>query len=127
MPASVVLSHVYEDLGARDTLRAWAVAGKLGPGVVVTGETEDVRQQGPSAIRSQLSPLLQGASAVIVLVGNATHNHAWVDYEVNHARSGRKKVVAVRIPQTTGALPKSLSGIDVVPMDPTAIRQALSN
>lgn len=125
MPASVFISHVYEDLTARDTLRSWAAKGLLGPGVIATGESEDFRQGGPAAIKRHLSPMLQGASAVIVLVGNNTHNHDWVDYEVNHARSVNKKVVAVRITGTTGAPPKSLAGIEVGSMDVNLIRRAL--
>jgi len=125
MPASIFISHVYEDLAARDTLKNWAAKGLLGPGVVATGESGDFRQSGVGAIKRHLSPMLQGATAVIVLVGNNTHNHDWIDYEVNHARSGRKKVVAVRIAGTSGAPPKSLAGIDVVPMEANRIRHDL--
>lgn len=125
MPASIFISHVYEDLAARDTLKMWAASGLLGPDVVATGESEDVRQGGAAAIRRHLSPMLQGATAVLVLVGNNTHNHEWIDYEVVHARSGRKRVIAVRIPGTTGAPPKSLAGIEAVPMDVVCIRRAL--
>lgn len=125
MPASIFISHVYEDLKARDTLKNWVDARLLGPGLVVTGESEDLRPKGPNAIRSHLSPLLQGAAAVLVLVGRDTHNHQWIDYEVNHARSGHKKVVAVRIPDTHGAPPKSLVGIEVIPMELILIQRAL--
>ena len=125
MPASVFLSHVHEDYGARDTLRGWATQGLLGPQVVVTGESEDVRQHGDRAISRQLSPKLQGAAAVIVLVGNDTHNHRWVEYEVQHALSNRKLVIVVRIPNTTGAPPSVVGGLSIIPMDPSLIRKAL--
>lgn len=125
MPKSLFVSHVYEDLGARDTIRTWALRGLLGPDVVVTGESEDVRHLGRGAIRSHLNPKLTGAAAVLVLVGDDTHNHAWVDYEVQHALSARKLVVPVRLLGTMGAGPASLRGRPTVPFDPTAIRAAL--
>ena len=125
MAFSVFVSHVYEDRQVLESLRAWVRQGLLGPGVVLTGETEDVRQAGSTGIRRHLSPKLQGASAVIVLVGNDTHSHTWVSYEAQHALSNRKRVVAVRIPNTTGALPDAVAHLDLVAMNPTAIRRAL--
>lgn len=125
MPASIFISHVYEDMKARDALKNWVDKEILGPGFVVTGESEDLRHRGPGAIRNHLSPLLRGAAVVLVLVGRDTHNHQWIDYEVNHARSERKKVVAVRIPGTSGAPPKSLAGIEVLEMEPSLIGRAL--
>jgi len=73
MPKSVFVSHVYEDLAARDMVRSWSSSGLLGPGVVITGESRDVRQLGASAIRARLSPRLTGAAAALVLVGNNSH------------------------------------------------------
>jgi hypothetical protein len=125
MPASIFVSHVYEDLAARDNLISWAQSGLLGPGVVITGESADVRQEGNRAIQSHLSPKLQGASAVIVLVGNNTHNHRWIEYEAQHAQSNRKSVIAVRIPGTTGAAPTVIARLPLVAMAPAAIRAAL--
>jgi hypothetical protein len=110
MTTSVFVSHVYEDLRTRDSISAWAQGGQLGPNVVVTGESEDVRAKGDAAVRAHLSPKLQGASAVLVLVGNDTHNHRWIEYEIQHALSNHKLVVLVRIPNTTGAPPGIVSG-----------------
>lgn len=125
MPASIFVSHVYEDRRVRDNIAAWAQQGLLGANVVVTGESEDVRQQGQRGIRNHLSPMLQGASAVIVLVGNDTHNHAWIEYEAQHALSNRKLVIPVRIPGTTGAPPALIARLPLVPMEAAAIRRAL--
>lgn len=125
MAYSVFISHVYEDSHARDQVRRWARDGLLGADVVVTGETEDHRLWGRTGIRKHLSPKLRGASAVVVLVGNDTHNHHWVAYEAQHALSDRKKVVVARIRGTTGAVPEILRPLVEVPLDPTALRRAL--
>ena len=125
MSFSVFVSHVYEDNAARARLDAWAQAGRLGADVVITGESEDVRVHGASAIRAHLNPKVQGASAVLVLLGDDTHNHAWVEHEVQYARSVRKLVVPVRLPGTRGALPHNLRDLTPVTFEPEAIRRAL--
>ena len=125
MPASLFISYVYEDRAARNTIESWAVQGYLGPNVVVTGESDDVRQGGASAIRGHISPKLQGASAVLLLVGNDTHNHAWVEYEAQHALSAHRRVVVIRIQGTTGAAPSNVRHLLETPMNPAAIRAAL--
>ena len=78
-------------------------------------------------MRDHLSPRLTGAGAVVVLVGQDTHNRQWVDYEVQHALSQNKKVVPVRIPGTTGSAPPALQGVPEVAMEPTAIAKALKS
>ena len=127
MPSSLFISHVYEDRNASDSIRDWAAQGLLGPGVVVTGERRDVRQGGDPAIRAELGAMIQGAAAVIVLVGSDTHNRSWVDYEVNYALSQRRKVVVVRIPRTTGAAPTSVRSLPITAFEPGALRRALGN
>lgn len=125
MPARIFVSHVYEDIVARDTLVSWARQGKLGLGVEITGESDDVRQHGRSAILNHLRPMLRDASAVIVLVGNDTHNHHWIEYEAQYALSHQKKVIAVRIPGTTGAPPTVIARLGLVATEPTALQTAL--
>jgi len=120
----VFVSYVYEDKAHRDTLEQWARDGRLG-NVQVTGESKDVRQGGAGAIRGHISPSLQGASALLVLVGSDTHNHDWVQYEVAHVQSARKPVFVVRVPGTTGAAPPSARGLQQVTFEPSAIRRAL--
>lgn len=125
MPVSVFISHVYEDRGSRDLVKAWAAGGHLGPGVVATGESADVRQGGDSAIRAHIGPKVRGASAVLVLLGNDTHNHPWIEYEAQFAQSHHVKVLLVRIPGTRGAAPPSLRWASEVALDARAIRSAL--
>ena len=123
---SVFVSYVFEDKRFKDKIHDWAGDGKLGA-VTVTGESKDVRQGGDSAIRNHLSPLLRGAAALLVLVGSDTHNHDWVQYEVAHAQSHHKKILVVRIPNTSGAAPPSVRKLDEIPFEPRAIREALES
>ena len=125
MSRSLFISHVYEDLSARDSLLKWAESGRLGDSVVAAGESKDVRHLGHQAILDELNPKLHGASAVVVLIGNDTHNHHWVEHEASYALNVNKVVVAVRIPQTSGAPPPCLRDQTLVVFEPDAIRRAL--
>lgn len=120
----VFVSYVYEDKDARDTVEAWAHAGKLGE-VRVSGETQDMRQHGETAIRGHLYSKLNGASTLVLLVGDNAHNHDWVRYEVDVMKSAGKPVVVVRLPGTTGAAPPSVRGQSTTAFEPEALRRAL--
>jgi hypothetical protein len=123
---SVFISFVLEDKAHFETVQQWAAAKKLGPDVVVIGETKDVRQDGEAAIRNHLKPRIEGSSAVLLLLGSDTHNHDWVRYELSVATSFHKKIVVVRIPRTSGAAPAGFQQLKEVPLDPGAIRNALA-
>lgn len=125
MVASIFVSHVFEDGWACEVVRQWIDSGRLGPGVVYVGESADLRALGRGVVRAHLSPLIRGASMVLLLVGNDTHNHDWIGYEVAHARSLGKKLIAMRIPNTTGASPKEAEGYSLVAFEPNAVRIAM--
>jgi len=123
---SVFVSYVFEDKAYKETIEKWALDELLG-NVKITAEKDDVRASGDNAIRNQLSPLLTGAAAVIALIGDDTHNHEWVHYEINHALSNHKKVIPVRIPNTTGAPPNVIKKKELVDFEPDAIKQAIED
>ncbi|OHD16843.1 MAG: hypothetical protein A2Y34_04680 [Spirochaetes bacterium GWC1_27_15] len=122
----VFISYKYEDIKYKNKIKNWAIEKRLGD-INIIGETEDVRQGGMNAIQQHLSPKLTGASCVLVLVGNDTHNSVGVDYEIKHAKSQNKKIIVVRIPQTTGAAPIIIRNIKEVVFDPNAIKNAIES
>ncbi len=121
---SVFVSYVYEDASHKEDVVGWGEARRLGP-VQVTSERRDVRQDGERRIKRELSPLLKGAAAVVVLIGNDTHNSQWVGYEVQHALSHHKQIIPVRLPGTRGAAPSAIRGVAEVAFDPESLRRAL--
>jgi hypothetical protein len=126
MSRSLFVSHVYEDRKHYEDVRRWGAEGKLGDGVVVTGETADVREGGYVAIERHLKPRIQGAAAVLVLVGNNTHNHEWVRHELAWATSAAKLVLAARVPGTTGAAPNGFQHLPLITLDPSTLLKALN-
>lgn len=122
MSKSIFISCVYEDSHRIDKFEEWVNDGKLGD-VVLTYETEDKRQEGKGAIRSHIKNKIRGAAIIIVLIGNDTHNHKWIYDEVELAKSFHKKIICVRILNTTSSIPKFLSKLDITNFDPESIRK----
>lgn len=100
------ISYVFEDRTFKEQLKDWARQGLLGQWNAVA-EEEDQRQGGARQIRNYLSPLISDSDVLVLLVGDNTHNHSWIDYEIQNARSAGKSVLTVRLPNTTGAGPAS--------------------
>ncbi|MEZ4401317.1 MAG: TIR domain-containing protein [Kofleriaceae bacterium] len=119
------MSYVFEDKAYFDQVEDWQRGGLLGPDVVVIGESKDVRQGGDPAIRAHLTDLIRGAAAMLVLVGNDTHNHGWVRYEMSFATQRNQLILATQIPGTHGPAPEGFRHLPLLPFDPTAIRAAL--
>jgi hypothetical protein len=125
MSKSIFISHVFEDGGIIQQIESWKDQLLLGD-VAITKETnKDLRNQGEAVIKNHLVPKIRGCAAVLVLVGNDTHNHQWITYEVEVARSLNKKVIAVRIKDTTGAPPKILASHGLTKFSAAAIKLAI--
>ena len=122
---SVFVSYKYEDRTWYEKLKNWSDKGRLGMDVKIVAETEDKRQHGYYAVRNHLSPKLQGTAAVIVLVGEDTQSSEWVKYEIHHALSNHKKIIVVRIPQTTGAAPLAVRNHKEIAFEPNVIENNL--
>ncbi len=118
---SIFISHDHTDTHWIRSIKKWASKGLLGPKVKIINVIEDVSPDGRNAIKAHLSPKLQGMSAIIVLVGDNTHNRPWVDYEVQFAKSNNKLLIGVRIPETTGGPPAAIKEFPLVVFNPNAI------
>lgn len=123
---SIFGSYKYEDKKWKDKAEKWSEDGRLGNNVRITGESQDVRNEGYRAVKKHLSPKIGGASDMVVFVGDNTHNSSGVDYEVKNAKSAGKRIIPVRIPGTTGAAPKSIRQERMVAFEPKAIKNALN-
>lgn len=89
--------------------------------VVITHETEDKRHLGYEAIRKHIEVKVRGAAIVMVLVGDDTHNHDWIGAEAELANSFHKKLICMRVPQTTGALPSILKKYACIAFHPNSV------
>lgn len=67
-------------------------------------DTED-----SAVIKQAISKSISGTSRTIVFVGEKTHKSYWVPHEVQMTLDAGKPVYAIRLKDTTGAIPKCLT------------------
>lgn len=91
-------------------------------------ERQDLRDKGENTVKEYLKGIIRGCEALICLIGSDTYNASGVKYELEVAKSLGKKIVAVRIPDTTGSLPPLLKswGISEKKWNAKEINDALS-
>lgn len=94
---------------------------------IVQDEREDLRAKGDNTVRTHLKRIIGSCNAVICLVGQDTHSSEWVQYELEVATSLQEKIIAVRIPNTTGGVPKLIQnrGIPIIEWDARMINNSL--
>lgn len=125
MSRSIFISCVHEDHHRIKSIEKWAVNGRLGD-VVITHETEDKRPEGKDAIKQHIKSKIQGASGIFVLIGKDTHNHDWIQAEVELANSFHKEIFCIRVPHTTGGVPPLLINKRIISFEPNAIKKLIS-
>ncbi len=91
-------------------------------------DKENKRPEGPEAVKRYILSLMRDCAAVAVLVGRNTHNAPVVRWELEVANSQNKKILAIKIPTTSGGLPPLLKtiGIQTIEWDPQLIEEELS-
>jgi len=122
MSKSIFISCVFEDSHQNETLKKWAKEGRLG-NVVITFETEDKRSEGKEAIKEHIKNKIKGCALILVLIGDNTHNHDWINAEVELANSFHKKIICVRLPNTNGSVPSLLTKYDLINFNPVPIKK----
>ena len=92
-------------------------------------DRKNMTKKGEDAIRAYLNGLIKECSAVLLLVGNNTHNGPWVKHEIAVALSLQKKITPIRIPDTTGGLPSILKKerLHLTEWNPAKIKAEIEN
>lgn len=121
---SIFVSHVYEDNEYVKKMEKWKSNGLI-EGYTFTFETEDKRIEGSVAIHNHLKQKIRGCAVLLVLIGSNTHNHDWIRKEVEFANSFHKKILCMRIPNTTGRKPSILNRYEELDFNPNQIMKEL--
>ena len=124
MSKSIFISCVFEDSHRIESIKKWVTDNRLGD-VVITQETEDKRLQGKEAVKKHIQSKIKGAAVILVLVGQDTHNHEWIEVEVELANSFNKEIICVRVPHTTGAVPSLLTKSRLISFDPDSLKKII--
>jgi len=124
----IFLSYKWEDKIFTDGLRGTFLNPNNEYRHVPSSEREDYREKGKDAIKSYLRGLITDCQALICVIGQNTHSSQWVAYELEVATSQDKKIVPVRIRDTTGGAPKLIKDrkIKIVEWNSRKINDALS-
>lgn len=124
MGKSIFISHVFEDNQYIGNLKDWSKDPEFGYDTIIA-EIQDTRDEGYEAIKKRILKKIKNCSAVIVLIGNDTHNKTWIKAEVEWAKSNKKKIVCVRIPNSTGGKPEIVNNYAVIDFDKKKVREEL--
>ncbi len=125
----IFLSYTWEDRESANGLEGLLKNPNNKYRHITEREQKDMRNKGENAVKNYLKGIIQHCDALICLIGNDTHNATGVKYELEVAKSLGKKIIAVRIPHTTGGLPYLLKswGISEVKWSGKEINDTLSN
>lgn len=93
----------------------------------ILAEREDLRNRGENVVKSELKEKIRNCNRVICLVGEDTQSSKWVQWELDVATSQNKKIIAVRIPGTTGGAPRLIRerNISVIKWKADEVNKAL--
>lgn len=122
MGKRVFISYDFSDKKPRKTVEKWLKKHQFE--VIAVREEELVPEpdsEGEKRLRGQINECF----AMLVLVGDNTHDRPWVDYEVKVAQSKQKLVRWVRIPDRRGSAPKEIRNQKPVGYSEEAILRAL--
>jgi hypothetical protein len=123
--AKVFISFDYEDIVSKKVVDNW-VNQNIGLDISFSSEEgHDYSNKGEKHIRNILRKKINASQAILVLVGDNTHNRPWVDYEIHHAKCQMKKVIWTQIPETTGAPPKEIRKLPFIEFNIRSIRDAI--
>jgi hypothetical protein len=125
MNYKIFISSVHEDSVVFKQLVNWGNQGLLGSGIFFTYETEDKRHEGDEAVRKYLKNKIEICAAVLILIGNDTHNHNWIRIEAELANGFGKRIIVARIPGTNGAPPAILKNKPIIDFTYSSIRNAI--
>lgn len=123
MKKQVFISYDFNDATYCGEVKRWL--NQAGFDVIAVKE-ENLEPEPDSVGERRLVGQINDCFAVLVLVGNDTHNRPWVDYEVSVAQSKQKPVRWVRLTNRTGCAPREIRNQLPVPYTEKDIVGAVS-
>ena len=124
----VFLSYKWEDKKFADGLKGYLKNPNNKYQHIKITERKDYRTRGKNSIKKYLKDIIGSCKALVCLIGQNTHNSQWVGYELDIANSQGKKIIPVRINNTTGGAPNLIKerNLELIKWDSKEINEALS-
>lgn len=106
--ATIFISYVSEDRSSMEAVLNWKKQDKslkieFNTDKLFIDIFEEKKQLTQAEIVKALAKLIGQSSAILILIGNDTHNKPWVEWEYNYAQNNKLKVVLMQVPNSTGA------------------------
>jgi hypothetical protein len=110
MKKKIFLSYVNEDSECLTTIFNWKNQDKklevdFNADVLIVDDNNNKTIKTQQEIISLLKPLIDSSNAILILVGNDTHNKTWIEWEYNYAQNKKLKIGLMRVPNSTGSIP----------------------
>lgn len=104
----IFISYVSEDKGSMANVLQWTkddplIKVKFNSDKLLIDKFKEHKQLTEPIITKELAELIDQSSAILILVGNDTHNKPWIEWEYNYAQNHNLKVGLMRVPNSTGA------------------------
>ena len=125
MVKKVFISYKWEDKASRNGLEGAMKNTNNNFDAISDSERKDLRSKGEKEIKEYLKEKIRKSNAVICLVGQDTHSSEMVQWELEVSNSLGKKIIPVRIPNTTGGAPKPIRNKDLLNWNIDDINNAL--
>lgn len=126
MEKKVFVSFNFRDNEQAKNARQLFTDGSVKCTAVPVFVTRDVSAYGDAAIDREIRSVMDGCSALLVVVGSDSHNSPWVEREVKLADSRGMPIVLVR--RSPGGPPASLArrGLPVHDWSPATVARELN-
>ena len=122
----VFLSYKWEDHSYADGMKGLLNNPNNDYRHLTERERKDLRTQGEEIWKSYIRDMIVDCDGLICLIGQDTHNATGVIYELEEATSLGKKIIPVRIPRTSGGLPRVIRHLTLVSWNAREINDELS-
>lgn len=123
MKSQVFISYDASDRRYKNKILKWESQGKLGDVIITSLDDDDLWDDDENLLQDELVRKLQEAELVIVLVGDNNADHPWLDWEGEFCHQWGIRRFLMRIPYTTGAIPREFEVLEEIAYNPNAIEK----
>jgi len=122
MKKKIFISYDFNDASHKGEAEKWLrQSGKE----IISKNRKEVDPKTDREAQREILSQIDGVDAVIVLVGNNTHNRPWVDYEVAVTKSKQIPIYCIRLSQRNGAPPSEIKGVNCIDFNEVNIKNLI--
>lgn len=126
MQKKVFLSYAADDRRYKNKIFKWHSQGKLGDKVsIYTLDDNEFWDEQDNLLEEQLMQVMRKVDLVVVIAGDSNEDHPWLDWEGEFCHQWGINRVLMRIPYTTGPLPREFEVLREIAFNPNAIEKEM--